>query len=127
MATIAQELAASQDADLLKRATQAAQRQRIPNAQYSVEANIGLLVSLPAGAGSTQTIADEHAYAVAEHAKAVAALNEAQAELDAKRAALASPGADPTRVTDEYIMHAIGVLFKAPNAEETTTVGEYAR
>ena len=121
MATIAQELAASQDADLLKRATQAAQRQRIPNAQYSVEANIGLLVSLPAGAGSTQTIADEHAYAVAEHAKAVAALNEAQAELDAK---LASPGADPTRVTDEYIMHAIGVLFKAPNAEETTTVGE---
>ena len=118
MATIAQELAASQDADLLKRATQAAQRQRIPNAQYSVEANIGLLVSLPAGAGSTQTIADEHAYAVTEHAK------EAQAELDAKRAALASPGADPTRVTDEYIMHAIGVLFKAPNAEETTTVGE---
>ena len=34
MATIAQELAASQDADLLKRAIQAAQRQRIPNAQY---------------------------------------------------------------------------------------------
>lgn len=33
MATIAQELAASQDADLLKRATQAAQRQRIPNAE----------------------------------------------------------------------------------------------
>lgn len=44
-----------------------------------------------------------------------------------KRAALASPGADPTRVTDEYIKHAIGVLFKAPNSSETTTVGEYAR
>lgn len=123
MATIAQELAASQDADLIKRARQAAQRQRIPNAQYAVEANIGLLVSLPAGAGSAQTIADEHAYAVAEHAKAVAALDAAQAELDAKRAALASPGADPARVTDEYIMHAIGVLFKAPSTEETTTVG----
>ena len=54
----------------------------------------------------------------------MAALDEAQAELNAKRAALASPGADPARVTDEYIMHAIGVLFKAPNAEETTTVGE---
>lgn len=123
MATIAQELAASQDADLLKRATQAAQRQRIPNAQHSVEANIGLLVSLPAGAGSTQTIADEHAYAVSEHAKAVAALDEAQAELNAKRSALASPGADPARVTDEYIMYAIGVLFKAPSAEERATVG----
>ena len=121
MATIAQELAASQDADLLKRARQAAQRQRIPNALYSVEANIGLLVSLPTGAGSSNTIADEHAYAVAEHAREVAALDAAQAELDAKRAALASPGADPARVTDEYIMHAIGVLFKAPNAEETTT------
>lgn len=127
MATIAQELSASQDADLLKRATQAAQRQRIPNAQHSVEANIGLLVSLPAGAGSAQTIADVHAYAVSEHAKAVAALDEAQAELNAKRAALASPGADPTRVTDEYIMYAIGVLFKAPNSSEHTTVGEYAR
>lgn len=124
MATIAHELAAAQDADLLKRAIQAAQRQRIPNAQYSVEANIGLLVSLPTGVGSMKTIADEHAYAVAEHAAAVATLDKAQAELDAKRAALASPGADPTRVTDEYIMHAIGVLFKAPNAEETTTVGE---
>lgn len=123
MATIAQELAASQDADLLKRARQAAQRQRVPNALYSVEANIGLLVSLPTGAGSSNTIADEHAYAVAEHAKAVAALDAAQAELDAKRAALASPGADPARVTDEYIMHAIGVLFKAPNAEGTTAVG----
>ena len=124
MATIAQELAASQDADLLKRARQAAQRQRIPNALYSVEANNGLLVSLPTGAGSSNTIADEHSYAVSEHAKAVAALDAAQAELDAKRAALASPGADPARVTDEYIMHAIGVLFKAPNAEETPTVGE---
>lgn len=124
MATIAQELAASQDADLLKRARQAAQRQRVPNALYSVEANIGLLVSLPTGAGSSNTIADEHAYAVAEHAKAVAALDAAQAELDAKRAALASPGADPARVTDEYIMHAIGVLFKAPSAEEYATVGE---
>lgn len=123
MATIAQELAASQDADLLKRARQAAQRQRIPNALYSVEANIGLLVSLPTGAGSSNTIADEHAYAVTEHAKAVAALDAAQAELDAKRAALASPGADPARVTDEYIMHAIGVLFKAPNAEGATAVG----
>ncbi len=123
MATIAEELAASQDADLLKRARQAAQRQRIPNALYSVEANIGLLVSLPTGAGSSNTIADEHAYAVAEHAKAVAALDAAQAELDAKRAALASPGADPARVTDEYIMHAIGVLFKAPTAEGNTTVG----
>ena len=41
-----------------------------------------------------------------------------------KRAALASPGADPTRVTDEHIMHAIGGLFKAPNAEDATTVGE---
>lgn len=123
MATIAQELAASQDADLLKRARQAAQRQRIPNALYSVEANIGLLVSLPTGAGSSNTIADEHAYAVSEHAKAVAALDAAQAELDAKRAALASPGADPARVTDEYIMHAIGVLFKAPTAEGNTTVG----
>lgn len=124
MATIAQELAASQDADLLKRARQAAQRQRVPNALYSVEANIGLLVSLPTGEGSSNTIADEHAYAVAEHAKAVAALDAAQAELDAKRAALASPGADPARVTDEYIMHAIGVLFKAPSAEEHATVGE---
>lgn len=44
-----------------------------------------------------------------------------------KRAALASPGADPTRVTDEHIMHAIGVLFNAPNAEETTTVGKPAQ
>lgn len=124
MATIAQELAASQDADLLKRAIQAAQRQRIPNAQYSVEANIGLLVSLPTGVGSMKTITDEHAYAVAEHAAAVAALDKEQAELDAKRAALASPGADPARVTDEYIMHAIGVLFKAPSAEEAPAMSE---
>ena len=53
----------------------------------------------------------------------MAALDAAQAELNAKRSALAAPGADPARVTDEYLMYAIGVLFKAPSAEEHTTVG----
>ena len=54
----------------------------------------------------------------------MAALDKEQAELDAKRAALASPGADPARVTDEYIVHAIGVLFKAPSAEEAPAMSE---
>lgn len=108
--TIEQELAAASDTDLLRRAIQTAKRLRVQNAQAVMEARFGELVTLKTGAGEGKTIAEEYSYAQGQYALKLAELDKKKAALEAEYAALRAPGADPARVTDDYLLHAVREL-----------------
>lgn len=89
MATLAQHLSARNDSDLLLRFVAAAEQSGIPNAQAWAESNLGKLISIKV---DDSTIADVHAYAVAQFEKAQPTPR---------------PGQDPTLVTDDQIRKAV--------------------
>ena len=89
MATIAEHIAARNDLDLLARLVAAAERAGITNPQAWAEANRGRLVA--ADLGET-TVADVHAYAVANYTPTP------------------RPGEDPAAVTDAQIEAAVAAV-----------------
>lgn len=89
MATIAEHIAARNDLDLLERLVAAAERAGITDPQAWAEANRGRLVA--ADLGET-TVADVHAYAVANYTPTP------------------RPGQDPASVTDAQIEAAVAAV-----------------
>lgn len=110
MSTIEQELIAAADTRLLARAVQTAKHLRIPNAQALIESRFGELVSLNTTSEGAKTIAEEHDFAVQQWKTKKAELDQKQAALNAEYDALREPGADPARVTDEYLVYAVKQL-----------------
>lgn len=90
MATIAEHIAARNDLDLLERFVAAAERAGIPDPQAWAEANRGRLVA--ADLGET-TVADVHAYAVANYTPTP------------------RPGQNPASVTDGQLEQAVAAVF----------------
>ena len=89
---------------------QTAKRLRIPNAQALIESRFGELVSLNTTSEGAKTIAEEHSFAVQQWKTKKAELDQKQAALNAEYDALREPGADPARVTDEYLVYAVKQL-----------------
>lgn len=92
MATIAEHIAARNDADLRGRLVAAAEREGIPAAAHWVESQVGQLVA--ADLGGT-TVADVHAYAVATYEPSP------------------RPGQNPAAVTDAQIEAAVQAVRDA--------------
>ena len=87
MATSAQHIAASRDADLRERLIAVAEMEGIDAPSFWVESNIGKLLSTTVSA--EQVLADVHAYAVATYVPAP------------------RPGENPAIITDEYLRTAV--------------------
>jgi hypothetical protein len=87
MATSAQHITASKDADLRERLIAIAEMEGIDAPSFWVESNIGKLLSTTVS--GEQVLADVHAYAVASYVPAP------------------RPGEDPTKVMDDHLRTAV--------------------
>ena len=93
MATLAQHIAARNDADLLARFVAAAEVTGIDNPQGWAEQHRGELVAADIGGTS---VSDVHAYAVAQYQPTP------------------RPGSDPARITDDQIVAAVKAVSTKP-------------
>lgn len=95
MATLAEHIAARNDADLLARFVAAAEMAGIDNPQGWAEAHRGEIVCAKIG---DTTVSDVHAYAVATYQPT------------------SRPGANPAAVTDQQIIAAVNAVREAQSS-----------